>query len=96
MLALHGLFAARKGDGGGALYCDIGVSHADVMWQAMAAARGRRVVAWDEAWELLGSALPPSTIVQQWRWGDDHINTTRAITSAGYSACVYISLYLHI
>eukprot|EP00277_Geminigera_cryophila_P016421 CAMPEP_0179453790 /NCGR_PEP_ID=MMETSP0799-20121207/37693_1 /TAXON_ID=46947 /ORGANISM="Geminigera cryophila, Strain CCMP2564" /LENGTH=560 /DNA_ID=CAMNT_0021251099 /DNA_START=92 /DNA_END=1771 /DNA_ORIENTATION=+ len=52
--------------------------------QSMAAARHRTVVAWDEAWEILGTNLPKDTVVQQWRWGWDHINTTKRITDAGF------------
>ena len=50
----------------------------------LAASKGRTVMACDEAWELLGSDLPRGTVVQQSRWGGDHINRTKDITGAGY------------
>ena len=44
--------------------------------QAMGRARQRRVVVWDEVWDLLGKDAHPDTVVQLWRpWGG--VNRTR-------------------
>eukprot|EP00960_Hanusia_phi_P076902 768627-Hanusia_phi.AAC.4 len=52
--------------------------------QAVAAKLHRRPVVWDEVWDVLGANLSKNVIIQQWRWGGNHINMTRNVTSHGY------------
>ncbi|EKX37501.1 hypothetical protein GUITHDRAFT_78031 [Guillardia theta CCMP2712] len=51
---------------------------------AMAAKFHRRPVVWDEVWDVVGANLSKDVIIQQWRWGGNHVNRTKNVTSNGY------------
>lgn len=58
--------------------------------QAMGRERKRRVVVWDEVWDLLGKDAHPQTVVQLWRpWGgSNRTRQARAPPRAPLAACV--------